>query len=132
MPQTMKAAGYSTMCVGKWHVGSQPQYLPTNRGFDGYFGIPYSSDMWPLPLMQNERVIQEQASPDTLTQLFTQQAVGFINSSQGSPFFLYLAYSTPHIPLMASAKFRGASKQGSYADTVMELDSAVGAVLRTG
>jgi len=130
VPQTMKAAGYSTMCVGKWHVGSQPQYLPTNRGFDGYFGIPYSSDMWPLPLMQNERVIQEQASPDTLTQLFTQQAVGFINSSQGSPFFLYLAYSTPHIPLMASAKFRGASKQGAYADMVMELDSAVGAVLQ--
>src|SRR5437667_1855822 len=130
VPQTMKAAGYTTMCVGKWHVGSQPQYLPTNRGFDGYFGIPYSSYMWPVPLMRNERVIQEQASPDTLTQLFTQQAVGFINSSQGSPFFLYLAYSTPHIPLMASAKFRGASKQGAYADMVMELDSAIGAVLQ--
>jgi arylsulfatase A len=128
--QTVKAAGYSTMCVGKWHVGWGPQYLPTQRGFDGFYGIPYSSDMWPLPLMQNNQVIQADVSPETLTQLFTQQAVSFINSPKTSPFFLYLAYSTPHIPLMPSAAFRGASKQGAYADVVMEMDSGVGAVMQ--
>jgi arylsulfatase A len=130
MAQTLKAAGYATMCVGKWHVGWTPQYLPTHRGFDGFFGIPYSSDMWPLPLMQNDQVIQDEVGPDTLTQLFTQQAVSYINSSSGSPFFLYLAYSSPHIPLTPSAAFRGASKQGAYADMVMEVDLSVGAVLQ--
>jgi arylsulfatase A len=132
MAQTVKAAGYSTMCVGKWHVGWAPQYLPTHRGFDQFFGIPYSSDMNPLPLMQNDQVIQADVSPDTLTQLFTQQAVSFINGakSNSSPFFLYLAYSTPHIPLMPSAAFKGASKQGAYADVVMEMDSGVGAVMQ--
>jgi arylsulfatase A len=128
--QTLKAAGYSTMAVGKWHVGWAPQYLPTHRGFDQFFGIPYSSDMWPLPLMQNDQVIQSDVSPETLTQIFTQQAVSFINSPKSSPFFLYLAYSTPHIPLMPSAAFRGASKQGAYGDVVMELDWSVGAVMQ--
>jgi arylsulfatase A len=128
--QTLKTAGYASMCVGKWHVGSTPQYLPTHRGFDQYFGIPYSSDMWPLPLMQNDQVIQDEVSPDALTQLFTQQAVRFIKSSQSSPFFLYLAYSAPHIPLAPSVAFRGASKQGVYADVVGELDWGVGAVMQ--
>jgi arylsulfatase A len=129
--QTLKTAGYSTMCVGKWHVGWQPaDYLPTHRGFDGFFGIPYSSDMWPLPLMQNDTIIQDEVSPDVLTQLFTRQAVNFINGSQGGPFFLYLAYSTPHIPLTPGVNFSGASKQGTYADVVMELDSGAGAVLQ--
>ncbi len=130
MAQTLKEAGYATMCVGKWHVGSAPQYLPTHRGFDGFFGIPYSSDMYPLPLMQNDQVIEAEVAPDTLTQLFTQQAVSYISSSAGSPFFLYLAYSSPHIPLTPSARFRGASKQGAYADMVAEVDWSVGAVLQ--
>ena len=128
--QTLKGAGYSTMCVGKWHVGWAPQYLPTHRGFDQFYGIPYSSDMYPLPLMQNDQVIQANVGTDTLTQLFTQQAVSFINGANGSPFFLYLAYSTPHIPLTPSAAFVGASKQGAYADVVMEMDWSVGAVMQ--
>ena len=86
--------------------------------------------MYPLPLMQNDQVIQDEVSTDTLTQLFTQQAVSYINSSSGSPFFLYLAYSAPHIPLTPSAGFKGASKQGAYADMVMEVDWSVGAVLQ--
>ncbi len=130
--QTLKGAGYSTMCVGKWHVGWAPPYLPTHRGFDQFYGIPYSSDMYPLPLMQGDQVIQAEVSTDVLTQLFTQQAVNFINgaNANGSPFFLYLAYSTPHIPLTPSAAFRGASKQGAYADVVMEMDASVGAVMQ--
>ena len=80
MAQTMKEAGYATMCVGKWHIGWMPQYLPTHRGFDGFYGIPYSSDMYPLPLMQNDLVIQAEVGTDTLLPSFSpQQAVSYIN-----------------------------------------------------
>ena len=130
MAQLLKGAGYSTMCVGKWHVGSLPQFMPNNRGFDQFYGVPYSADMDPLPLMQNLTVIEPKATLNTLTQRYTQQAVNFISNSQGAPFFLYMAHSFPHIPLAMSPAFKGSTGKGRYADTIAEIDWSVGQVLQ--
>ncbi|MCX6596059.1 MAG: sulfatase [Acidobacteria bacterium] len=129
--QMLKPQGYKTMCVGKWHLGHLPQFLPTSRGFDSYFGIPYSNDMSPRWLMRDTQVIEEQATLETLTPRYTEQAVQFIERSQGNPFFLYMPHTYPHIPLGASAKFRGKSPQGIYGDVVQELDWSVGQILDT-
>ncbi len=131
MADTLRSAGYSTMCVGKWHLGSQPQYLPTRRGFDQYYGLPYSNDMAPLPLMQNTTVIEEPAKLATLTERYTAQAVSFIARSKDRPFFLYMPHTFPHIPLAASERFLGKSGSGLYGDAVAEVDWSVGEVLRT-
>jgi arylsulfatase len=127
--QALKGANYKTMCVGKWHLGHLPQYLPTNRGFDGYFGIPYSNDMVPRVLMHNTEVVEQTATLETLTPRYTEQAVKFIEGSKGSPFFLYMPHTYPHIPLGASARFRGKSKAGLYGDVIEEIDWSVGEVL---
>ncbi|MHB1036514.1 MAG: sulfatase family protein [Pirellulales bacterium] len=129
--QALKTKGYATACVGKWHLGHLPQYLPTRRGFDRYFGIPYSNDMNPRPLMRNEKVVEEPAVLSTLTRRYTDEAVAFINESREKPFFLYLAYTFPHVPLAASAQFKGTSARGLYGDVVEELDASVGRVLAT-
>jgi arylsulfatase len=131
LAQALKPAGYRTMCIGKWHLGHLPKYLPTNRGFDEYFGIPYSNDMKPCPLLHNLETIEEPARQDTLTRRYTEQAVRFIESSKDSPFFLYLPHTFPHIPLAASEKFFGKSHYGLYGDTVSEIDWSVGEVLST-
>jgi arylsulfatase len=128
--QMLKRAGYATMCVGKWHLGSLPQYLPTNRGFDEYFGIPYSIDMTPRVLMRNTDITEQQCGLENLTQRYTQQAVDFINRSKDSPFFLYMPHSFPHIPCTASRAFLGNSGQGIYGDTIQEIDASVGQVLQ--
>ncbi len=128
--QMLKPSGYKTMCVGKWHVGSLPQYMPNNKGFDQFYGVPYSVDMSPLPLMQNTTIIQEPADLTTLTQRYTQQAVNFISSSKSNPFFLYFAHSFPHIPLATSPAFKGITGKGKYADTISEIDASVGSVLQ--
>ena len=128
--QMLKPAGYRSMCIGKWHLGSQPQFLPTNRGFDEFYGIPYSNDMWPLPLMYNDQVIEQPAQINLLTQRYTDQSVQFIRRSKDGPFFLYLAHNMPHIPLGASDAFRGRSPLGPYGDAVQELDWSVGQVLQ--
>ena len=125
----LKARGYRTQCVGKWHLGVTPEYLPTKRGFDHYFGIPYSNDMKPSVLMQDEQIIEQPVKLDTLTQRYTDVATKFIHGSAGSPFFLYFPHTFPHIPLAASAKFRGKSPLGIYGDTVAELDWSVGEVM---
>lgn len=131
MAQTLKAAGYFTTCVGKWHLGVLPQYMPTHRGFDQFFGIPYSNDTQPLPLMQNDQIVENSPGQDTLIQRFTEQAIHNIGSRPpDSPFFLYLPYSAPHIPLAPSARFHGSTKLGKYADVVAELDWGVGQVLQ--
>jgi arylsulfatase A-like enzyme len=134
--QALKAKNYKTMCVGKWHLGHQPEFLPVRRGFDEYFGIPYSNDMNPRWLMHNTEVIEEQATLETLTPRYTGHAVRFIENAKGSPFFLYMPHTYPHIPLAASPKFRGKSPQGIYGDVLEELDWSVGEVLaalrRTG
>ena len=129
MAQMLKGAGYQTMCIGKWHLGHTPQYLPTARGFDEYLGIPYSNDMTPRPLMHNTERIEETATLETLTPRYTEQAVKFLERSQSGPFFLYMPHTFPHIPLAASPRFKGKSPLGLYGDVVEELDWSVGEVL---
>ncbi|HET8550780.1 MAG TPA: sulfatase [Bryobacteraceae bacterium] len=129
LAQTLRASGYRTMCIGKWHLGDAPEYLPTARGFDEYFGIPYSNDMNPRVLMRNTDVIEQTATLETLTPRYTEQAVRFIERSKGSPFFLYFPHTYPHIPLAASERFRGKSPFGLYGDVVAELDWSVGEVV---
>jgi arylsulfatase len=130
MAQMLKGAGYATMCVGKWHLGSLPQYLPANHGFDEYYGIPYSIDQGNRPLMQNLDVIEAPSRLDSLTYRYTQRAVDFVNRSKDAPFFLYLAHAFPHLPLAASAAFAGRSSRGPYGDAVQELDWSVGQVIQ--
>jgi arylsulfatase len=108
----LKGRGYRTMCVGKWHLGRPQQYLPTSRGFDGYFGIPYSNDMNPRVLLRGAEVVEETATLETLTARYTDEARRFIEGSKGSPFFLYMPHTFPHIPLAASTRFRGKSPNG--------------------
>ena len=129
LADTLKARGYKTMCVGKWHLGRPEAYLPTKRGFDGYFGIPYSNDMKPRVLMHNTEVLEETADLNSLTARYTEQATRFIEDAKGSPFFLYLPQTFPHIPLGASDRFRGKSGQGIYGDVVAELDWSLGEIM---
>ncbi len=130
LPAMLKTQGYRTACIGKWHLGAQPEFLPTSRGFDEFFGLPYSGDMLPRPLMRNTAVIEQPARLDTLTQRYTDEAVSFLVRSRDVPFFLYLSHNEPHIPLIASEPFRGQSGLGPYGDVVMEMDWSVGEVLR--
>lgn len=127
--QMLKPGGYKTLCVGKWHLGHHPEYLPTTRGFDHYFGIPYSNDMSPRWLMEDTKVLEEQTALEPLTGRYTERAVKFIEESKGSPFFLYMPHTYPHIPLGASARFRGKSPQGIYGDVVEEIDWSVGEIM---
>ena len=130
LAQVLKTRRYKTMCVGKWHLGSLPQYLPTNRGFDEFFGVPYSHDMSPLPLLHNTEIVEQPANLETLTLRYTEQALRFIAESKDSPFFLYFAHNVPHIPLVPSPRFRGVSGFGLYGDVVREMDWSVGWILR--
>ncbi|MCC6367644.1 MAG: sulfatase [Bryobacterales bacterium] len=131
MADMLKSSGYKTGCVGKWHLGSQPQYLPTARGFDEYYGIPYSNDQYPSILMQGTTVIESPVDLDTITRRYTQQAVKFIQQNKDTPFFLYMAHTAPHVPLAASKEFRGKSSLGLYGDVVEEMDWSVGQILST-
>jgi arylsulfatase A-like enzyme len=138
LAELLKQRGYATMCVGKWHLGHQPPFLPTRHGFDRYFGIPYSNDMPTeasdgrsgVPLMRDEQVIEHPVAQDTLTQRYTEQAVRFIRESKDRPFFLYLPHTMPHVPLHVSPRFSGRSKRGLYGDVIEELDWSVGEILR--
>jgi arylsulfatase A len=142
LAEALKARGYATMCIGKWHLGHHPRFLPTRHGFDHYLGIPYSNDMDranqgepPIPLMRDETVIEQPAVQDTLTRRYTEEALKFIRdhaaaARQGRPFFLYLPYTFPHVPLHASPAFRGKSPRGLYGDVVEELDGSVGQILQ--
>lgn len=136
--------GYATACVGKWHLGHHREFLPTRHGFDHYFGLPYSNDMWPhhplpeeaaknppLPLIEDERVVEYDPDQSQLTTWYTDRARSFIESNRDRPFFLYLAHSMPHVPLHVSEKFRGKSERGLYGDVVMELDWSVGEIRKT-
>ena len=131
LAQVLKSANYSTACIGKWHLGMGDGYRPTSRGFDRFFGLPYSNDMTPLPLIEGAETIEAQAILDSLTARYTEKAVDFIaTSAKGKkPFFLYMAHTFPHIPLAASAKFRGKSGKGLYGDCIQELDWSAGQVM---
>ncbi len=125
----LEPAGYRSKAIGKWHLGYPPQYLPTNRGFDEYYGVPWSVDMAPLPLLRNTGVIAADADREMLTPLYTQEAVSFIDKSASSPFFLYVAYSYPHDPPTGSPRFRGHSGLGRQGDAIEAIDWSVGEIL---
>ena len=138
--EVLKEAGYATAIVGKWHLGDQPEFLPTRQGFDQYFGIPYSNDMGhdsrkkpyrypPLPLLENETVIEQEPDQHYLTQRYTERAIDFIEANRDHPFFLYLPHSMPHWPQYASEEFAGKSKNGKWGDAVEEIDWSTGVIL---
>src|SRR5262249_38123952 len=128
----------ATAIFGKWHLGHHPQFLPTRHGFDEYFGLPYSNDMWPrhpiakfpdLPLIDGEKTIERNPDQTKLTTWYTERAVAFIEKNKDKPFFLYVAHNMPHVPLHVSDKFRGKSQSGLYGDVVEELDWSAGEIL---
>lgn len=142
--EALKARGYATAIVGKWHLGHLPPYLPTRHGFDSFFGLPYSNDMdrlaapkpgegnwtqYNVALMRNEEIVERPAVQTTLTRRYTEEAVKVIRSNREKPFFLYLAHSMPHVPLFASDEAAGKSARGLYGDVVEEVDWSVGQVL---
>lgn len=152
--EILKSKGYHTGIIGKWHLGHYKQFLPLQNGFDEYYGLPYSNDMWPvdfdgvpiklkdttsnkmkypvLPLIEgNEKVgeVRDLSGQDKLTTDYTVRAVRFIESHKAEKFFLYFPHSMVHIPLGVSEKFRGKSKQGMYGDVMMEVDWSVGEIL---
>jgi arylsulfatase A len=151
LAESIKTVGYATGCIGKWHLGHLPRYLPTRNGFDEYFGVPYSNDMdrlpgapkgqlavrdpkvayFNVPLMRNDEVIERPADQTTLTRRYTAEAVRFIEDHKSRPFFLYLAHNMPHVPLFRSPAFEGTSRRGLYGDVVEELDASIGRVLDT-
>jgi arylsulfatase A len=145
--------GYATMAIGKWHLGDQPEFLPTRHGFDHYLGLPYSNDMGrspkepakpaggkkkgeaqsrpPLPLLRDAKVVEAPADQDTLTARYTTEAIKFITANKDRPFFLYLPHTAVHVPLHPGAAFKGKSANGTYGDWVEEVDWSVGRVLDT-
>ncbi|GAB3431521.1 sulfatase family protein [Niabella aquatica] len=146
--ELLKQNGYYTAHIGKWHLGSLSQYLPTRNGFDHYFGVPYSNDMdrvdsvpylkaitepkneyFQVPLMRNETVIERPAVQNTLTERYTKEAVALIKKNKNHPFFLYLAHNMPHVPLFPNPKFKGKSQRGTYGDIIEEIDWSVGEIL---
>ena len=146
--EVLKQRGYATTIIGKWHLGDQAPFLPTRQGFDSYFGIPYSDDMtrevgqgigdrlggsqWPpLPLMENERVVEAPADRDLLTKRYTERALEFIEGNRNRPFFLYLPQAMPgstNAPF-ASRTFKGKSRNGPWGDSIEELDWSTGQIL---
>jgi uncharacterized sulfatase len=131
LAQALKSSGYATAMVGKWHLGHHPGRLPTERGFDSYFGIPYSNDMRPVQLLEGTERAEYPVVQATLTQRYTDRAVKFIQENKSRPFFLYLAHSMPHKPLACSEAYYGKSGAGLYGDVLMELDACMGRVLDT-
>lgn len=151
----LKANGYHTAMLGKWHLGNKPPYFPLHYGFDSFYGIPYSHDItplnfegkritdtantrskWPLlPLIEGDKQVDSVKSLEdagNLTGTLTARAVSIIKANKSRPFFLYLAHPMPHIPIAASAKFRGKSgDMGLFGDVIMELDWSLGEILRT-
>jgi arylsulfatase A len=159
LAEIVKPQGYATICIGKWHLGHREPFLPTKQGFDSYFGIPYSNDMTidpvnavfakdcvfrdgmdekkaregaikhTVPLMRGTEVVEYPADQDTLTKRYTEEAVKFIRANQAKPFFVYLPHSMVHVPLAASAAFRGKSAGGLLGDAVEEVDWSVGEIM---
>jgi arylsulfatase A-like enzyme len=154
LAELLKEEGYATAAIGKWHLGHRPEFLPTAHGFDSYYGIPYSNDMdrvvpgvwndeegwkepfwepepeyWNVPILRDTVVVERPADQRTITKRYTEEAVEFIHAHNEEPFFLYLAYNLPHVPLFASEAFLGTSRRGLYGDVVEEIDWSVGQVL---
>lgn len=139
LAQLLKARGYKTMAIGKWHLGHDPQeYMPTSRGFDSYVGLLYSNDMIPpfvkttrpLDLYRNKQPIERVTDQSTLTERYTAEALSFIRAAGNNPFFLYLPYAMPHLPISTSQRFRSRSRAGLYGDVIETLDWSAGEILR--
>lgn len=143
--RALKGLGYATHAIGKWHLGHLPEYLPTNHGFDSWFGIPYSNDMdkvnrtdhftlaenedftaYNVPLMRNTEIVERPADQRTITRRYTDEAIRLIGDHHDEPFFIYLAHNLPHIPLFRSAAFRDKSTAGIYGDVIEEIDHSMG------
>ncbi|MBW6535631.1 MAG: sulfatase [Mariniphaga sp.] len=148
--KALKGNGYATAAVGKWHLGHKSPHLPTDHGFDSYYGIPYSNDMdkvektdhftladneryqaYNVPLMRDKEIIERPADQRTITKRYTEEAVSKIKSLKDGPFFIYLAHSLPHIPLFRSEEFKDVSLAGFYGDVIEEIDWSVGQILKT-
>jgi arylsulfatase A len=140
--ELLKDQGYATMCIGKWHLGDQPEFLPTRHGFDHYFGLPYSNDMLKkakggtqpvVPLLRDEKIIEllTEQQQSGLTERYTDEAVKFISDNQKKPFFLYFPHTAIHTPIQPGAKFRGKSANGNVGDWIEEVDDSVGRVRAT-
>lgn len=142
--ELLKQKNYATAIFGKWHLGDAEQFLPLQNGFDEYYGLPYSNDMWPyhpqqgevfnfpdLPTIDGNKIIGYNTDQTKFTTDYTNRSVSFIKNNVNKPFFLYLAHSMPHVPLAVSDKFKGKSEQGLYGDVMMELDWSVGEIMRT-
>ncbi len=138
--EVLKSRGYATAIYGKWHLGHHPKFLPTRHGFDEYFGLPYSNDMWPkhpsagdkyppLPLIDGEKVAELNPDQSQLTTRYTEHAVRFIERNHDKPFFLYVPHSMPHVPIFVSEKNDGKSGQGLFGDVIHEIDWSVGEIL---
>jgi arylsulfatase A len=153
----LKQQGYATACFGKWHLGHHPEVLPTANGFDTYYGIPYSNDMnhpdnkgkpkggtegmdelwidpestltkWQTPLMENEKIVELPVDQRTITRRCTDRAVAFIEENRERPFFVYLPYSMPHIPLYVPDEVRDPDPKRAYINTIEHLDTEVGRI----
>lgn len=136
--ELLKNRGYATCCVGKWHLGFVGPFRPTHQGFDDYYGLYHNldepeaehfEDVGGVPIMRNDKVAQRPATPDVLTELYTQEAIGFIRRNEDQPFFLYLAHTMPHVPLGVSKQFAGKSAGGLYGDVIECLDWSTGRIL---
>ncbi len=128
--EILKSAGYATAAFGKWHLGHKPQWLPRTQGFDDYFGILYSNDMFPVQLVENESVLEYPVPQSTLTRRYTERAMQFIDRHQHEPFFVYLPHAMPHKPLAASDDYYTPhTRDDLYADVIRELDANVGRLL---
>lgn len=155
----LQQSGYATACIGKWHLGHLPRYLPTRAGFDSFFGTPYSNDeivskewrshfrrkdywntslfydprseYWNVPLMRDETIIERPVSQENLTRRYIEESQRFIRDKADQPFFLYLSFNMPHVPLFASEEFCGRSERGIYGDVIEELDWGVGEIVET-
>ena len=143
LAELLKQKEYATALYGKWHLGDHPDFLPTRQGFDEFFGIPYSNDMWPnhpqqgtvfnfppLPLYEGDKIVDTLTDQTLLTTQLTERSVDFIHRNSKKPFFLYLAHPQPHVPLFVSDRFKGKSKRGLYGDVIMEIDWSVGEIMK--
>jgi len=143
MGELLKQKGYSTAIYGKWHLGDAPEFMPLQNGFDDYYGLPYSNDMWPfhpqqgevfnfpdLPTYDGNKIVGYNTDQTKFTTDYTNRTINFIKKNSKKPFFIYLAHSMPHVPLAVSDKFKGSSEQGLFGDVMQEIDWSVGEVLK--
>lgn len=144
MADMLRQRGYRTAIFGKWHLGDHPDFMPLNHGFDEYYGIPYSNDMWPyhpqqgpvfnfkdLYLYENNKIVDTLMDQSQLTTEITRKCVDFINRNKKNPFFLYVPHPQPHVPLFVSERHSKKSQKGLYSDVIMEIDWSVGEIMKT-